>query len=428
VRLEALCVGVLREFITVLNDEIDFPYKINLPETYLLDSDQQQQQNNNNNNNSSHRESLLSSSLSEPLSTANGFPSAWRSTTAMKAALSAQTFRLFSFLLPSLLSGRFSFPGAVLGSLVSGASAAVSTSSAATTTAACLTGAVQGALVAPLGGLALLAGAIATKALVSVDYSQYTGAFYRLLGIGDDLNDANARVDTNTSDVTCAWTRDSLQRRALDSLLATVANPVVLANLRESIAQLIREEVMAHALSLATVDLTNSALCSSQRFFSLSTTFDQWRVLSVEVDAATVGTSEIGYCVGLFEGYERRFVTRRFSAFRKLYLALCSEFPEKLPLLSSFPPRTVFTCVEIGFLRSRCVALLAWLKVCESDAEIYQAPTVMEFFQLSSGAVGGEVVHVSGGEEWLLMDALAVSNTVNFSLEGDSLSCSHSFS
>lgn len=403
VHLERLCLAVLREFISVLNEEIDFPYKITPGEDFLLDTDQRRHR-------SPTQQDELHSANPSPLS---GFP---KSALAVKQVLTQQSFRLFSFLLPSLLSGRLSLPGAVIGSFMSGTSAAVSTASASATTAACLTGAVQGALAAPLGGLALLAGAIATRALVSVDYAQYTGAFTRVLGIGGDDNPSSATpsggdAENGEGDKRNAWTRDALQRRALEALLETVANPVVLMNLRESIARLIREEVNAHDLSLVNVDLENSALCSSQRFFSLSTTFDRWRVLSVELDAETLATSEIGYCVCLYEGYERKVVSRRFSAFRNLYLTLCNQYPQKLLLLSLFPPRTVFKCTEIGFLRNRCVSLLAWLKICESDDELYQAPCMCEFLQLSGC---NEYLHVEEEDDWLLLEANAEATPGNY--------------
>lgn len=265
-----------------------------------------------------------------------------------------QSLRLFGFMIPALLiSPVLSLPGAMIGGLLAGAT--TTTTGVIATTAACIGGVINGALIAPIGGLALLAAGIATTVVSKIDYSQYF----------------------QSPEV---WDKDFLQRKAVQSVLDLLTTESTISSIKESIAMLVLQNV---SVSSENVDLGNSILCSSRRFFSLETNFETWKVLSVELDPKTLNTQEIYYKVTLFSNYQNTVVSSRFSKFRELYLKLCTSFPEKTNLLASFPPRTFRKSTEIGFLKERCTLLLNWIKVIESDEILSESQEVQDFFNLT---------------------------------------------
>lgn len=265
-----------------------------------------------------------------------------------------QTLRLFGFMVPALLvSPVLSIPGAMIGGLFAGAT--TTATGLIATSAACLGGAINGAIMAPIGGLALLAAGIATTVATKVDYNHYLQS--------DQV-----------------WDQDFLQRKALESVLDTLQNESTINSLRESISYLIQQNTTEY--NGQNVDLGNSILCSSRRFFNLETNFDTWRVLSVELDPTTLETQEISYKATIFVNFQNISVYKRFSKFRELYLALCSTYPEKSTLLASFPPRTFLKSTEIGFLRTRCHLLLSWIKICEADNVLCESKEIKDFFNI----------------------------------------------
>jgi len=267
-----------------------------------------------------------------------------------------QTLRLFGFMIPGLfISPVLSIPGAVVGGFFAGAT--TTTTGILATTGACIGGAINGAIMAPIGGLALLAAGIATTVVSKVDYSHYTQ--YEEI-----------------------WDQDFLHKKAVESVIENLQSESTIQSIKESIIYLIQQNM--NEFNLDTVDLGNSILCSSRRYFSLETNFETWRVLSVELDASTILTQEICYRAIIFDEAKKVSVSKRFSKFRQLYLDLCESYPDKSSILATFPPRTFMKSTEIGFLKSRCSQLLSWIKVCESDEIICESKLIREFFNIRS--------------------------------------------
>jgi hypothetical protein len=174
-------------------------------------------------------------------------------------------------------------------------------------------------------------------------------------------------------------------RVATEMLKKTETRSAIHENLAHVLSRIFRSSEIPSEL----VQKQISVLSSSQRFFSLSTDFSRWRVVSVKFDETSVSEEPaVKFLVHVLHDGKIISTAHRFSEFRKLLGELVTRFPENSEISASFPPRTVFKSKEVGFLQGRSQGLLKWLEVCEGEEGVWEDRGLRDFLGIGEGEQG----------------------------------------